>query len=419
MLTVLVAPDTVLDDLEAAVDRLFAAGPEAGGDPETLAGLLGQQARLGAFVARAVAAFDAGGSWSLSGARSATAWLQAEARLSGRAARAQVRRGRALARLPEAARAWERGELTGEHVDVLAPLLTGPTGRYVERDEHHLVGEGCRRTHEEFVRIVEYWKQLADPDGTDRAAEARRTRRDAYLVRSVHGRWLGRLTLDPVSGAGVGNELHRLEQLLFEAEWAEARERLGREPTVADLPRTPGQRRADAFVEMARRSRTVPGDGRRPAPLFTVLVGYETLHGRICQLEDGTVVPPGELLDWLPGADLERAEYRSDGRIGIGATARCRTVDASRFAEAVFAPVPRVECPPTHRCFTGATRRAIEVRDRECCHPSCHVPAAWCQVDHIRPFAEGGPTTQENGRLLCGTHNRMRNHGSQRPPPRE
>ena len=217
----------------------------------------------------------------------------------------------------------------------------------------------------------------------------------------------------------MGNELHRLEQLLFEAEWAEARERLGREPTVADLPRTPGQRRADAFVEMARRSRTVPGDGRRPAPLFTVLVGYETLHGRICQLEDGTVVPPGQLLDWLPGADLERAEYRSDGRIGIGATARCRTVDASRFAEAVFAPVPRVECPPTHRCFTGATRRAIEVRDRECCHPSCHVPAAWCQVDHIRPFAEGGPTTQENGRLLCGTHNRMRNHGSQRPPPPE
>ncbi len=150
-----------------------------------------------------------------------------------------------------------------------------------------------------------------------------------------------------------------------------------------------------------------------------MLVGYETLHGRICQLEDGTVVPPGSLLPWLPGADLERAEYRSDGTVGIGATARCRTVAAAEFAEAVFAPVTRVECPPTHRCFTGATRRAIEVRDRECCHPRCAVPASRCQVDHLQPFAEGGPTTQENGRLLCGTHNRMRNHGSQRPPPRE
>jgi hypothetical protein len=30
------------------------------------------------------------------------------------------------------------------------------------------------------------------------------------------------------------------------------------------------------------------------------------------------------------------------------------------------------------------------------------------------PYAEGGPTTQENGRLLCGFHNRLR---SQWPKP--
>ncbi len=180
---------------------------------------------------------------------------------------------------------------------------------------------------------------------------------------------------------------------------------------MADLLRTPAQRRADAFVEMATRSRTAPPDGRRPEPLFTVLVGYETLHGRIAELEDGTVVPPGTLLAWLAEADVERAEYRSDGTVAVGARAKLETLDATGLERAVATPITRVECNPEDRCFTGATRRAIEIRDRRCCHPTCDLPASWCQVDHVRPYADGGPTTQENGRLLCGPHNRMRNYG--------
>jgi hypothetical protein len=33
------------------------------------------------------------------------------------------------------------------------------------------------------------------------------------------------------------------------------------------------------------------------------------------------------------------------------------------------------------------------------------------QLDHIKPFAQGGATTEENLRLLCGAHNRWRNSG--------
>ncbi|MFZ0249420.1 MAG: HNH endonuclease signature motif containing protein, partial [Acidimicrobiales bacterium] len=29
--------------------------------------------------------------------------------------------------------------------------------------------------------------------------------------------------------------------------------------------------------------------------------------------------------------------------------------------------------------------------------------------DHIQTWADGGETTQDNGRLLCGFHNRLRN----------
>jgi hypothetical protein len=89
-------------------------------------------------------------------------------------------------------------------------------------------------------------------------------------------------------------------------------------------------------------------------------------------------------------------------------------LDEAHLERVVFAPSRRVEVSATARLFSGATRRAIELRDRECTHHYCDVPAASCQVDHIVPFSAGGPTVEENGRLLCGFHNRLRNG---RPPP--
>jgi hypothetical protein len=238
-----------------------------------------------------------------------------------------------------------------------------------------------------FSVAVAYWSQLADPDGADAADVARQARRDVYLAESISGMHLGRMTFDPVSGTIVSRELTRLEKELFEADWKKAREALGREPHLHELCRTSAQRRADALVEMAMRSASTPADGRRPEPLFTVLVGWETLYGRICRLEGGAVISPGTLLPWLDGASFERI---------------------------VFGPGKRVECSVTSRFFTGATRRAIEVRDQGCTHEFCEEPVKNCQGDHIVGWAQGGQTTQENGQALCGFHNRLKNG---REPP--
>ena len=74
------------------------------------------------------------------------------------------------------------------------------------------------------------------------------------------------------------------------------------------------------------------------------------------------------------------------------------------------------------RLFTGALRRAIEVRDRHCQHPSgCDEPADRCDVDHIVPASRGGPTSQGNGRLECKVHNRnpvKHDHGALPRPDR-
>ena len=190
------------------------------------------------------------------------------------------------------------------------------------------------------------------------------------------------MRFDPISRTIVHDELSRIEGELFDQEWKEAKARLGRDPHRDELARRPWQRRADAMVEMAIRSRTAPPGGRRPEPLFTVLVGYEMLSGPILELANGIVLTPGELVPYLDQAWIERVVFDSPSRV--------------------------IDVGVARRLFTGATRRAVEVRDRYCFDPSCDIPAHLCQIDHIVPYSKGGPTIMSNGRPACGYHNRNR-----------
>ena len=373
--------------LEKSIDRLVEAGPLVAADAESIVALYRQFNRLEALVTEATSSFEASGVWAPDGAATASAWLSVRCRIPITHSRRFVRRSRQLCHLPAFARAWSNGEITSAHMDTVTGVWRDSTAELLARDEQVLCDQATTLPYAKFVKAVSYWDQFADPDGAEEKDLERQARRDVYLEESFEGLWLGKMTLDPFTGATVSEELSRLEHQLFEADWAKAKKDLGREPKLSDLERTSGQRRCDALKEMAVRSKTAPANGRRPAPQFTVLIDYPTLAGRVCELAQGTVLAPGALLPWLDQALIERA---------------------------VFGPRNRVEVGEKARLFTGATRRAIELRDRECTHPYCNLPASACQGDHIVPYIEDGPTTQENGRLLCGFHNRLRN---QRPPP--
>lgn len=377
-------PSDALARLEAALDTLAEVDPVDLKDTDAILRLTRSFARLDAIYTRATAALEAGGEWQASRALSAGAYLAAEARLPLGEARRRIGLGRSLRHLPTVEAAWLEGSINAGHATRLAGARNPRTAEAMARDEALLVDKAKTLRYEWFSKVVAYWLQGADPDGAEESDRARRERRDVYLVRSLDDMYLGRVTLDPISGTIVASELERLESLLFKTDWAEARVHLGREPQdVSELARTPGQRRADALVEMAVRSRIAPADGQRPAPLFVALVDYpSTLGGRMCELYNGAVVSPGSLVPWLEQAYVERA---------------------------VFGPRGRVEVSERARFFTGATRRAIQIRDHAgCTHPYCYAPAHRCQADHIVPYAEGGLTVQENGRLACPRHNRGR-----------
>ncbi len=385
-----------LDAFEDALDALMLSDAANYGDCASIERLHRIMSRVEAFVTDATAAFEAGEEWAVDGAKTASAWIASHCRVPRGAARRRVRLARSLRHLPECAEAWRAGAIGVDQARAIASARRHRTEASMARDEGMLVDQASQMGFEDFHRALSYWKQLADPDGADAADEDRRNARNTFLEASFTGMWLGQMTLDPISGTIVASELNRLEHDLFEVDCAEAKERLGRAARIDELARTSAQRRADALVEMATRSRTAPADGIRPAPLFSVFVGYETLHGRICELENGTVLAPSALSPWMDSAYFERAIFTLANRVDVSVRARL---------------------------FTGGTRRAIELRDRMCTHPDCYEPAESCQVDHIKTYASGGLTTQENGRLLCGFHNRLRNQREakaeqrQRPPP--
>jgi hypothetical protein len=244
------------------------------------------------------------------------------------------------------------------------------------------VWDGSREWEVDRARTGAAW--LAVKCGMPMASARRRLRLARELRQTFQGAWVGDVWLDPINGTIVSDALRRIDEELFGADWAEAKQRVGRDPLAHELRRTPKQRRADALVEMAMRAMTAPKGGRRPEPLFTVFVGYETFAGRICELANGTVVSPGSLVPYRDEAWVERVVFDSPSRV--------------------------IDVGVQRRCFEGGTRRAVQLRDLgECFEDICEERGDHLQIDHTTPWTAGGLTTQDNGRVACGHHNRLRN----------
>ncbi len=361
------APD---DELRRALDGLLAIDQADLSDDELhqlVIAVLRQSHRLAAVRAELIASWEGRGIWSSDGSRSPGHRLARETSMSVTAAKTEVRRATELRSMPATTSALADGALSPQHVDLLAGAAAGGRRGLFEAHEELLVDQCRTLRFADASRAVAYWMQRADAEGTELEGDRLHESRQASAATTFDGMVDLRALLDPVGGATFLDELVRLMEQLRLRDLADG------------VVRTATQRRADALVEMSRRSRSASEGGPRPRPLVTVLVGETTL-ARICELSTGTVIAPGQVVPLLHDADLERVVF--DGPDRVLSVAR-------------------------RRSFIGALRRAIEVRDRRCQHPSgCDEPATRCDVDHIQPWVDGGETTQENGRLYCWRHNR-------------
>jgi hypothetical protein len=369
--------DSVVDTVGEMLGAVVDIDPATLSDGEVHRGLVGMielRNVVEAAVLRLAAEWTNRGIWAEDGSRAAGARLARETRLRKPAAYAIVKRAAALEAMPLVAAALAAGQLCVDHVGLLAELNTAARREHFERDESRLVGFCVELPWWAAAKALRYWADRVDA-----------------LIGDDDGpppRWLNR---QAKSHRGIGDELH--VEAIFDAvggaTFAAAWERIDNELRLADEnnpdaePRTPAQRRLDALVEMAVRATTNSesggGGGGRPRPLLTVAVGDHSFR-RLCELSDGTVLSPGELVPYVGDLDVNAILFNGPTH-AIGGTST--------------------------RTFGGLLRRAIEVRDRVCQHPASDGdPINRCDVDHIVPVAAGGTTCQHNGQLMEVGRNR-------------
>jgi hypothetical protein len=148
--------------------------------------------------------------------------------------------------------------------------------------------------------------------------------------------------------------------------------------------RTRGQIMADTLVER------ITGQARAPEVPVEVdlLISDRALSGaeeEPAQLAGYGPLPAPLARDWL-------RDWLPDS-LGDSALAWLRRV----YGDPATGELVAMES--TRREFTGGLRRFVVARDQVCRTPWCDAPIR--HADHIKPVAEGGPTSAANGQGLC------------------
>ncbi|HCU95511.1 MAG TPA: hypothetical protein DHU96_23485, partial [Actinobacteria bacterium] len=73
-----------------------------------------------------------------------------------------------------------------------------------------------------------------------------------------------------------------------------------------------------------------------------------------------------------------------------------------------YPPLAAVSLPldigPAADTIPAHLRRAVMIRHPHCAFPGCRQPATTCDIHHLIPSSQGGPTALHNLLPLCGFH---------------
>ncbi|GAA3656634.1 HNH endonuclease signature motif containing protein [Lentzea roselyniae] len=271
--------------------------------------------------------------------------------------------------LPVTAAATADGELSGEHISVVAEVM-----KDLPPEAEAPVVEFAREHEPSAVRS--FGKELAyklyqdDPEPREAEPEP--------PVNRLRTQWKGEqlevwAKLDKISGAK------------FEAMIDPLAKPRPITPEEGPDPRSRAEREGDAFadlIDLMLRADRLPEHGGEPVTL-TLTMSYDDLVEKagLAMLDTRERIP----------AALVRRLACNAGVIPVVLGGRSEPMNVGRKA----------------RTFTAGIRRLLVARDRGCAFPGCHRPPKHCDAHHIRFWSEGGETSVDNAVLLCRHHHTL------------
>jgi hypothetical protein len=329
------------------------------------------------------------------GCASTTAWLAGMTRMSQAGAARTVKTARACDE-PVVLAAWSDGRLSREQVQVIVDAVAKLPGWFGDTERTDaaatLVEHAQSFDLDDLKRLANRVVEVVDPDGADEALGEQLRREEERAWDSTRLRIRGR-------GDGVtrgefqvpdqfGDQLRAAVEALAaprRAEHAATRWGLGLDD-VRSLPRE--QRLGLAFCELIEHlpEGSLPQAGGLAATVG-VFVDVDTLR-----TGDGTATT------------------------SAGGTVSARTAQRlacnAHLVGLFLDPDGRVTCTSSPgRLYSRNQRVALATRDRGCVWAGCDRPPAQCEAHHLIPWSAGGPTTLENGVLLCFFHHHLLHEG--------
>jgi Domain of unknown function (DUF222)/HNH endonuclease len=352
--------------LEAGIGALFDVDLDGLSDDERLDLLRVVHrlvCRLEAARTRVVGSVHRRGAVHADGAVSTAAWLRSRLRISDGAA--QVRAAQAVRQVPEVDAAYQAGEISYQHVSVVAAVLPDVEPEVLAAGAGKLLAEQAAqlapgRLRHAAVRIRDHF----DPEAAERRARQRLDGRWLTVARTFEGAVSVQGMLDPAGGELLITTLRALMP----------------PPAPEDLC-TPAARRADALLDLCRLASAHAPTAGGEKPHVTVTIDWEVLRGATtggASLGSGTPVTPE--------------------------TARRLACDATIIPAVLGTAGEPLDLGRAARLVSTAQRRALVLRDQGCRFPGCDRPPQWTDAHHLIPWAQGGPTDLHNLLLLCRWH---------------
>jgi len=316
--------------------------------------------------------------WKGQGAKSISEWLSIETDCAHYEAQSVVVLAGQLQHLPVTQAALRSGTLSGtQAVEVARGAIIAPN------TETQLLNLAKHAT----VRDLRDATSRVVAAATDEAQRHRQVHKSRYLKWWVGEdgacNLKGRMTV--ANGALVKAALAPLEGSIFKQ---------ARKNAVHERPEAYAADALMALCEKSTSKHSSESGGRstRPNAVMNIRIDIDALkrghteHGEICEIAGIGPIPVATATEYLGEAFLkllvmDGTEIRTIAHMG--------------------------------RAIPAKLRSAVEERDRVCQVPTCDMGMG-LEMDHIVPFAEGGPASLENLVRLCKRHHLQKTHDGYR-----
>jgi hypothetical protein len=319
------------------------------------------------------------GIWKEGGHRSPAVMLADLEGISTGQAQTTLSNGVRLAELPGTEQALRAGELSG-------PKLTELTTAGVlspESEQELLQGAGRAP-----LKVIRDRCQRSRATGSDQVARIKRIRAERFFSSwtDSEGAFCYRGRDTPDRGAEILSHLEQVASRLRDEQRSKAKEEPGGD--TEDIPERAN--RADAFHALMTASPDEGSSVLTGTPRAQVVVRVDldsllrgqTAPGELCEIDDLGPIPVPMARDLANDSFLAVLFHRAGDIRAV-----------SHFG----------------RTINATLRTALVDRDRTCVVPGCGVSYG-LEIDHVLPFAEGGPTSLDNLALLCHHHHFLKTY---------